>query len=59
MFQEHLLNMDTFNPERSVPQVPKAEEIFSAVSLPLKYLFNALCIPFLDLGMYFLIQEPD
>lgn len=57
--QEHLLNMDTFNPERSVPQVSKAVEIISAVSLPLKEPFNALAMPFLDLGTYFLTKESD
>lgn len=59
MSQEHLLNMDTFNPERSVPQVSKAVEIISALSLPLKELFNALSMPFLDLEMYFLTKESD
>lgn len=59
MSQEHLLNMGTFNPERSAPQVSKAVEIFSAVSLPLKELSNALSMPYLDLGMYFLTKESD
>lgn len=55
--QEHQLNMGTFNPERSAPQVPKAVEIFSAVPLTLKKLFNTLSMAYLDLGMYFLIKE--
>lgn len=51
--------MGTFNPERSTLQVSKAVGIFSAVSLPLKGLSNALSMPYLDLGMYFLTKESD